>query len=65
VYLRGLIALHRWKYMVVAGEVVEPAIAFRVANGAEKEDHLVGSPANDESAADHQCRDCSVASGCV
>jgi len=47
-------------------DVVEPAsIVDRVANGAEKEDHLVGRPANDESAADHQCRDCSVASGRV
>jgi len=40
---------------MVAGEVVEPAsIVDRVADAIEKEDHLVGRPANDESAADHQ-----------
>jgi len=36
------------------GKVVEPAsIVDSVANGAEKEDHLVRGPTNDESAADH------------
>ena len=48
---------------LVRGEMVEPASKVdRVADEIDKERDLVGWPADEESAAHHQWRDCSVAS---
>jgi len=47
-----------------AGEVIEPTSEVdAVAGKTEKEENLIRRPANDESAADHQRRHDSVASG--
>jgi len=47
--------LKDWYPYKIGSEVVEPASKVdRVANGIQQEDNLVGGPANDESAANHQ-----------